>query len=160
MCYQLNKACDGLEDDGTHSVAKKLTPVTPCLARAAVRVTQLCLGNIGHARGAAAVRLAKMEPEPEVAVAQVTVLLLLGLRLLLLLLTTLFIRALRRIHASFDQVAELLEHGSPRNDRPPNVAVHFTATCPGEQRSQVKKVPYGIRWGVITANPLPRKCAC
>lgn len=159
MCYQLNKACDGLEDDGTHSVAKKLTPVTPCLARAAVRVTQLCLGNMGHARGAAAVRLAKMEPEPEVAVAQVTVLLL-GLRLLLLLLTTLFIRALRRIHASFDQVAELLEHGSPRNDRPPNVAVHFTATCPGEQRSQVKKVPYGIRWGVITANPLPRKCAC
>lgn len=45
---------------------------------------------MGHARGAAAVRLAKMEPEPEVAVAQVqplsVVFLLQRLSVLLLLL--------------------------------------------------------------------------
>lgn len=40
---------------------------------------QLCLGNMGHARGAAAVRLAKKEPEPEVAIAQVWLLVAAGL---------------------------------------------------------------------------------
>ncbi|CAN0099903.1 unnamed protein product, partial [Scytosiphon promiscuus] len=42
-----------------------------CVKTRRLDVAELCLGNMGHARGAAAVRLAKMEPEPEVAVAQV-----------------------------------------------------------------------------------------
>ncbi|CAN0370045.1 unnamed protein product [Pylaiella littoralis] len=42
-----------------------------CVKTRRLDVAELCLGNMGHARGAAAVRLSKMEPEPEVAVAQV-----------------------------------------------------------------------------------------
>ncbi|CAM9303274.1 unnamed protein product, partial [Laminaria digitata] len=42
-----------------------------CVKTRRLDVAELCLGNMGHARGAAAVRLAKKEPEPEVAIAQV-----------------------------------------------------------------------------------------
>ncbi|CAM9286859.1 unnamed protein product [Discosporangium mesarthrocarpum] len=44
-----------------------------CVKTKRLDVAEVCLGNMGHARGAAAVRLAKKEPEPEVAVAEVAI---------------------------------------------------------------------------------------
>ena len=44
-----------------------------CVKTKRLDVAEVCLGNMGHARGAAAVRLAKKEPELEAAVAAVAI---------------------------------------------------------------------------------------
>ena len=44
-----------------------------CVKTKRLDVAEVCLGNMGHARGAAAVRRAKEEPEPEAAVAAVAI---------------------------------------------------------------------------------------
>ena len=44
-----------------------------CVKTKRLDVAEVCLGNMGHARGAAAVRLAKNEPELEAAVGAVAV---------------------------------------------------------------------------------------
>ncbi|KAL8008467.1 putative tetratricopeptide-like helical domain superfamily, WD40-repeat-containing [Plasmopara halstedii] len=49
-----------------------------CVKTKRLDVAEVCLGNMGHARGAAAVAEAKKEPEPEVAIAMVAI--QLGLR--------------------------------------------------------------------------------
>lgn len=49
-----------------------------CVKTKRLDVAEVCLGNMGHARGAAAVQEAKLQPEPEVAIAMVAI--QLGLR--------------------------------------------------------------------------------
>jgi intraflagellar transport protein 140 len=49
-----------------------------CVKTKRLDVAEVCLGNMGHARGAAAVQEAKLQPEPEVPIAMVAV--QLGLR--------------------------------------------------------------------------------
>lgn len=44
-----------------------------CVKTKRLDVAEVCLGNMGHARGAAAVRLAKKEPEVEAAIAAVAI---------------------------------------------------------------------------------------
>jgi intraflagellar transport protein 140 len=44
-----------------------------CVKTKRLDVAEVCLGNMGYARGAAAVRLAKKEPEPEAAIAMVAI---------------------------------------------------------------------------------------
>ncbi|DBA01282.1 TPA: LOW QUALITY PROTEIN: hypothetical protein N0F65_001787 [Lagenidium giganteum] len=44
-----------------------------CVKTKRLDVAEVCLGNMGHARGAAAVQEAKKEPQPEVAIAMVAI---------------------------------------------------------------------------------------
>eukprot|EP00592_Proboscia_alata_P003611 CAMPEP_0194385212 /NCGR_PEP_ID=MMETSP0174-20130528/78907_1 /TAXON_ID=216777 /ORGANISM="Proboscia alata, Strain PI-D3" /LENGTH=50 /DNA_ID=CAMNT_0039173129 /DNA_START=21 /DNA_END=169 /DNA_ORIENTATION=- len=44
-----------------------------CVKKKRTDVAEICMGNMGHIRGAAAVRIAKQEPEEEVALAAVAV---------------------------------------------------------------------------------------